>query len=239
LLTLEATVKTRVVVASNQSLFRCGLSKLLETKPHLNVVGEAASAPETVKLVRKLHPDILLLDTFVPNVKQRASAHPQMSSEVNVLKQLRLSGSTRIILLTATAETDDIVSALRRGVRGVVSKSSAMQSVFSSIDTVMAGKYWVGREGVSDLGSAVSALTESEPAANPQLAQFGLTQRELEIIKAIASGHTNKRIGQLLSISEHTVKNHVTHIFDKTGTSNRLELTLFAIEQNLVVRPES
>jgi DNA-binding NarL/FixJ family response regulator len=224
----EAVVKTRVVIVSAQSLFRSGLCKLLERKPHLDVVGEAASGREAVRLVRKLNPDILLLDVFLPK-----------ASELDVLKQLRLSPSTRVILLTPHLEANDVVAALRRGVRGVVLKNSAMQSVFNSIETVMAGQYWVCCEGASDLASAVNALSDSKQAKGFQPGQFGLTQRELDIVKGIASGQTNKIIGELLSISEHTVKNHVTNIFDKTGTSNRLELTLFAVERKLVVRPES
>jgi two-component system nitrate/nitrite response regulator NarL len=221
-------VKTRVVIASSQALFRTGLSKLLASKPHLNVVGEASSAPETVRLVQKLNPNILLLDMFLPKPPGQ-----------DILKQLRSARSTRVILLTSNSETKEVITALKGGVRGVVPKNSAMHSVFSSIDSVMAGQFWVCREGVSNLAAAVNAITECKPVEDLRVAQFGLTLRELDIIKAIASGHTNKIIAEMLSISEHTVKNHVTHIFDKTGTSNRLELTLFAIERKLVLRPES
>jgi two-component system nitrate/nitrite response regulator NarL len=213
-------VKTRIVIADDQALFRSGLRKLLETKAHLKVVGESDSRIKIAALVRKLHPDILLLDV----------RPPRLSGE---LQRLSASSDTRVILLTASIDTNDVVQALKCGVRGILLKNSPTQSVFSGIDIVMAGQYWIYGNGASDLAGALNRLSECDPVTKIQRGKFNLTRRELDVIQAIASGCANKEIAQQLSISEQTVKHHVRNIFNKTGSSSRLELTLFAIEKEI------
>jgi DNA-binding NarL/FixJ family response regulator len=215
--------ETGIVIADDHALFRSGLRKLLESKPHLKVIGEAASGEEVAALVKNLNPDILLLDVSLPRF-----------SGLDVLQQLSSPSTTRVILLTASIETSDVVQALRWGIHGVVLKDSATESVFNSIDAVMAGQYWIYRMGVANLKKALSRLSEGDVTENVQPAKFRLTQRELVVLQAVVSGRTNKEIGKRFSISEQTVKHHVTNIFNKTGCSNRLELTLFAIEHGLV-----
>jgi DNA-binding NarL/FixJ family response regulator len=113
-------------------------------------------------------------------------------------------------------------------------KEAATDLLFKSIRSVMAGQYWVGRETVSDL---VQALREPEGAGPPGPRQtFDLTARELEILAEVVGGHTNKEIAQKFSLSEDTVKHHLSNIFDKVGASNRVELTLFAVHHRLLDR---
>jgi two-component system nitrate/nitrite response regulator NarL len=212
-------VRTRIAIADDQALFRSGLRKLLESKPHLKVVGESDSHIKVATL-RKLHPDILLLDV----------RPPRLSGE---LQRLSASYDTRVILLTASIDTNDVVQALKCGVRGVLLKNSPTQSVFSGIDIVMAGQYWIYGSGASDLADALNRLSECEPVTKIQRGRFNLTRRELDVIQAIASGCANKEVARQLSISEQTVKHHVRNIFNKTGSSSRLELTLFAIEKKI------
>ena len=118
------------------------------------------------------------------------------------------------------------------GARGVILKHSATDVLFEGIRCVMAGQYWVGHESVSDL---VQALLEFMPrqGAPARSEEFGLTRRETEVIALIVSGYTNKDIAQKFGISQHTVKHHLTNIFDKLGVSNRLELVLFTINHHL------
>jgi len=214
--------KVRVVIADNHILFRSGLRKLLEGKPHLRVVGEAASVAETLALVQKFKPDILLLDVQLPNF-----------SELDLLRELHSSFATRVILLTKTPETCEIPQLFRSRARGIVLKSGTTQSIFKSIDAVMSGQYWISCR-IPELTDALTRLPERETAKKSRPRKFDLTPRELDILKAIAAGYSNRKIAKELSISEQTVKHHVTNIFNKTGASNRLELTLFAIEQKVV-----
>jgi two-component system nitrate/nitrite response regulator NarL len=216
-------VKVRVVIADDQTLFRSGLWKLLESKPNLKVAGEAASGLEAVALVEKLKPDILLLNPHVPNL-----------SGLELLRQLVSSPLTRVILLTAKAEANELVQAFRLNARGIVLKGAATQSIFSSIDAVMSGQYWIYGSAVSDPERALTRLSEPVRAETFRPRQFDLTQRELDVVKAVAAGCTNRQIAVRLSISEQTVKHHITNIFNKTGASNRLELTLFAIKRKLI-----
>jgi two-component system, NarL family, nitrate/nitrite response regulator NarL len=209
----------RILIADDHPIFRDGLRKLLEAEPGFQVVGEAADGIEAIKLVQQLKPDILLLDLAMPRLPG-----------LETLRELTsVDWSVRTIILTAAIEKPQIVEALQLGARGVVMKDAATAMMLKSIRSVMDGEFWVGRESVSNL---VNLLRETMAApAKPK--KFGLTTRELEVVGAIVSGYTNKDIAQKFSISEQTVKHHLTSIFDKLGVSNRLELALFAVNNRL------
>ena len=215
----------RIVIADDHPTFREGLIKLLETKPDLAVVGATADGDDAMKLVAELEPDVLLLDL----------AMPRMSGLVALREMHGTPTRTRIILVTASIDRTEIITALQLGAQGVVLKDSASEVLFKSIRAVMAGEYWVGRKRVADLAAALRDLTASHPRQSRK--QFGLTPRELEIIGVILGGYSNSDIAAKVAISEKTVKHHLTNIFDKLGVSNRLELALFALHHNLAPEP--
>ncbi len=219
----KATPTIRIVIADDHPIFRDGLKRLLELEPNFKVLGEAADGAEAVELVRKLKPDILLLDLAMPRV-------PGLEA---LAELVGLSSPVRTILLTAAIERTQIVQALQLGARGVVLKESATELLMKAIRSVMANQYWVGRESVSDL---VATLRELMPRGGEEAGgrRFGLTPRELEIISTIVAGYTNRDIAEKFTISEQTVKHHLTNIFDKLGVSNRLELALFAVNHRLI-----
>ena len=170
-------------------------------------------------------PDVLLLDL----------AMPRMSGLVALREMHGTPTRTRIILVTASIDRTEIITALQLGAQGVVLKDSASEVLFKSIRAVMAGEYWVGRKRVADLAAALRDLAASHPRQSRK--QFGLTPRELEIIGVILGGYSNSDIAAKVAISEKTVKHHLTNIFDKLGVSNRLELALFALHHNLAPEP--
>ncbi len=212
----------RIVIADDHPIVRDGLRRLLETEKDFSVVGQAADGREAIRLVHQVRPDILLLDLAMPRLPG-----------LEVLRELSTTSlETRTILLTAAVEKEQIVEALQVGARGVVSKEAATELLFKAIRTVVGGQYWVGREEVSDLVAALRGLIPTGADERPR--SFGLTRRELEIVAAIVEGCTNRDIAQKFTLSEDTVKHHLTHIFDKLGVSNRLELAMFAVNHRLV-----
>jgi len=217
----KKTPEIRILIADDHPIFRDGLRRLLQAEG-LHVVGEAPNGEEAVKLAGQLKPDILLLDVAMPQ-KPGLEALRELSEAKTPV---------RTILLTAAIERTQIVEALQLGARGVVLKESATELLLKSIRAVMQGEFWVGRESVSDL---VQTLRELMPPAGAEArkTKFGLTPRELEIISAIVAGYSNRDIAQKFSISEQTVKHHLTNTFDKLGVSTRLELALFAVNHGL------
>jgi len=175
-------------------------------------------------MVRRLHPDVLMLDAGVSR-----------GSGGEVLRELsKASRTCRVILVGAAPGRDEGVEALQLGARGVVTKDTTAPLVFKSIRTVMKGQYWIGRESISALiGSLRPGERSSRQGAK---AKYGLTRRELQIVAAVVAGYANKEIAARLSLSEHTVKHHLSSIFDKLGASNRLEVALFAIQHRIVDR---
>jgi DNA-binding NarL/FixJ family response regulator len=216
----------RILIADDHPIFRDGLRKLLEAEPGFKVVGEATDGAEAVRMVQEVKPDILLLDLAMPRMPGLEALRELMASSTFV----------RAILLTASIEKRQIVEALQLGARGVVLKESATELLLKSIRSVMAGQFWVGRESVVNLFKTLRELGGAPGEEAPQK-KFGLTPRELEIISTIVTGYTNKDIAQKFSISEQTVKHHLTNIYDKLGVSTRLELALFAVNHRLAETP--
>jgi two-component system, NarL family, nitrate/nitrite response regulator NarL len=207
----------------DHAIFREGLKTLLAGQPEFLVVGEAGDGDEARKLVETLKPDVLLLDLVMPKM-----------GGLDVLKALADSRcKARTVLLSGAIEGDEITKAFELGAMGVVLKDSATSALlFQCIRAVMAGQYWIGRQIVANLVETLRQQRSAEKKAAPK--NYGLTPREMEIMKAAVSGCSNKEIAAQCSISEQTVKHHITSMFDKLGVYNRLELTLFAFHHGLI-----
>ena len=218
------TRRVRIVLADDHQMFRDALRKLLDAEPDLVVVGEAGDGEEAVALTLQYEPDILLLDVAMPH-----------ANGMEVLQQIAAaSKTTRIIMVTGAVEETELRQALRLGARGFVLKESGAMQLLESIRVVHGGEYFVGRECMADLVSAVRTRgVVIEGRAPRQKADFGLTTRERQIVSAVVNAYQNKEIAEKFAISEKTVKHHLTNIFNKVGVSNRLELALFAVHHHL------
>jgi DNA-binding NarL/FixJ family response regulator len=129
----------------------------------------------------------------------------------------------RILVLTAVADRQQLIEAVRMQVHGIISKDEPIDRLLKAVRTVAAGQYWINRE----------LLAEAVRPKEQRRMKFGLSPRELEIISTVASGASNKELAQKLAISELTVKRHLTNIFQKVGVTSRLELALFAITNEI------
>ena len=219
----KKSAKIRILIADDHAVFRYGLRTLLESEPMFKVVGEAVDGSDVAKLMSELKPTVLMLDLAMPRL-----------TGIEVLRDLASTEDpVRVIILTAAIEKRQIVEALQLGARGILLKDAAVPLVTKCIQTVLTGDYWVDHEAVSSLVDYLKRLQREAPEKISQKA-LDFTPREHEIISAIVSGRSNKEIAAKLSISEDTVKHHLSNIFDKVGVSNRLELAIWSMNKGFV-----
>jgi two-component system nitrate/nitrite response regulator NarL len=220
-MTVPAERQIRILIADGQSIFREGVRKLLESEGGFQVIGEATTGDEALELVNDLRPDLLLLDFSMSR-----------RTDLEILRRiLKISPSLRTILLTVSIDKSEMLQALRFGARGVVPKQSESGTLFKSIRAVMAGEFWVSRNAIAAL---VEILRGPRKSANTGSDTCGLTRRELDVIAAVVEGQVNKDIAHNFHLSEHTVKHHLTRIFEKLGVSNRVELAMYAVHHDLI-----
>jgi len=213
--------KLRVVIVDDHTLFREGLRTILEMEDDIEVVADLESAEDVVELVWQSRPDVLLLDIRMP----------QGSGLDAIPAVLRINPGTQVLVLTACDEKEEHVRAFKLGAKGVILKDSARQTLMQAIRTVCRGDMWVDpRMG----GTLAEELTHMGADDTPSLRQEnGLTERELEIVRLVASGYKNKEVGATLTISERTVKTHLTNIFQKLGVRDRVGLVMYALRHGL------
>lgn len=213
----------RVVIADEQPDFRVNLRNLLESRGEIDILGDASDAEGAVKLTCLLRPDVLLVTLGVARAFQIDGAMNLASSV----------GTARVVAMLQTLEKANIVEAFRLGVHGLILKPSPLPILLQALRNVVAGHYWLENESVDILVEALRDLLCRDDA-KASTKDYGLTPRELDIIAKIASGRSNKEVGEEFSISERTVKHHLTNIFTKVGVSSRLQLALFAVNHHLM-----
>lgn len=212
----------QIVLADDHPVVRIGVRNMLADNEEFSVVGDASDGDEAITLTLELQPDILLLDVQMPRLPGLEAMRAIMNG----------SPTVKILLLTSTITTQQIIEALHIGARGIVLKDALVGHLQTAIKTVFLGDYWIGGRRVVNLMTALHELMEQ--ASIPQHKTFGLTPRELEVVGSIVEGCSNRDIAKQFRLSEETVKRHLSNIFDKTGVSTRLELALFAIAHQLV-----
>ena len=208
----------RVLVVDDQTLFRTGLTSLLNEDERVEVVGQGVDGADAVKQAVRLKPDVILMDLKMPNLDGIEATRQIMEA---------LPGS-KVLILT-TFETDSqVIQALKAGASGYVLKDSTASAIVSSIVAVMAG------ERVMASAVANRVLEMLTGTTTPKEFYDGLTNREIEILKLLANGMANKQIAYRLKISEKTVRNHVSNTYEKLGIYDRSQAVLYAVKKGLV-----
>lgn len=207
-----------ILVADDHPIVRDGLIAILNTQPDFEVVGEAATGPQTVERVTALRPDVVLLDLEMPEI-----------DGVEALRQLRqISPNVRVIVFTAFDTDERILGAVRAGARGYLLKGVPREEIFQAIRVVHAGGSLLQPIVASKLLRQVSQEQALFPGPET------LTPRELEVLRLLARGLENKEIAAQLVIAERTVKFHVSSIQGKLGAGNRTEAVVIAAKQGLI-----
>ena len=208
----------KVVIADDHTLFREGMRRILALEKDMLVVGEASRGDEVTKVVERAKPDILLLDLKMPK-----------GDVVQTLLEVHEKNpATKVLILTAYSEDENILNAAKGGAKGYVLKGIDFPTLLQAIKAIHRGGLWIDKE--------MPAAEAFEEIAHGQMSETSetkydeaidaLTKREKEILKLVAEGLTNEEIGKRIFISEKTVKTHLTNIFDKLKVNNRFKAAL-------------
>ncbi len=206
----------RLVVVDDHALFRSGLISLLNGTAEFQVVGEAGNGQEALDVVRRLSPDVILLDVNMP-----------VMGGVETVTELRQGSDARILMLTISKNDEDLFGAISAGADGYLLKNVTPDELFKAIRNVQSGLSVLAPDVTRQVMRAVSL--EQVGAADR-----GLSSRELEVLKCLAQGKTTAQISNELFISDNTVKTHVRHILEKLEASNRAEAVSKAVQLGMI-----
>lgn len=210
----------KVLIADDHRMFRQGIRMLFEMEADIKIVGEARDGIEVQQLAVTLEPDVILMDINMPG----------MDGVEATRRILKVNPEARIIILTMFREDEHVFQAIRAGACGYVLKDADSNEVARAIRAVAAGESVLDTAmtgKVFDKFKIMSAMTEKSNAE-------GLTERELEILTLIANGASNREIGDQLFLSEKTIKNSITSIFQKLQTNDRTQAAVYAIQHGLI-----
>jgi len=208
-------MSVRVVVADDQRVVRDGLVTLLKLLPGIDVVAAASDGAEAVELVAEHNPDVLLVDLRMPNL-----------DGVEATRQVRAGyPGTEVVVLTTYSDDDSVLSALRAGARGFLTKDADAESIGRAIEAAAAGQ--------SILDADVQRRLIEGATTPPKPPGTGLTPRELDVLRLIAEGLSNTEIARRLVVSEATVKTHINHLFAKANLRDRAQAVAYAYRLGL------
>ncbi|WP_328828553.1 response regulator transcription factor [Nocardioides acrostichi] len=214
----------RVVVVDDQELFRRGLTMLLASETDLEVVGEAGDGIEGTALAETSAPDVVLLDVRMPR-----------RSGIEACRAIKEAVPTaKIIMLTVSDEEGDLYEAVKSGASGYLLKDSSIEEVAQAVRVVSDGQSLISPS------MAVKLIDEFKQMSKPDrdhVPGLRLTERELEVLRHVATGMNNREIAKVLFISENTVKNHVRNILEKLQLHSRMEAVMYAVKEKLLDLP--
>ena len=211
---------TRVLVVDDQELFRRGLVMLLAAEG-IEVVGEAADGDEGTRMAAATAPDVVLLDIRMP---KRTGLEACRAIKETV-------PSAKIIMLTVSDEEADLYEAVKSGAAGYLLKDSSIDEVAQAVRVVAEGQSLITPSMAAKLIDEFKQMSRPERESGPALR---LTERELDVLRLVAQGHSNKEIAARLFISENTVKNHVRNMLEKLQLHSRMEAVMYAVREKLV-----
>ncbi len=213
----------RIAVVDDHHLFRKGVIGILGSDPQFEVVGEAENGRDAVSLVQKLQPDVLIMDLFMP-----------IMGGMEATKRIReIDSRIRILILTVNEDERSLFEAVKCGAQGYVIKTVDPDELLHAVKSVSLGEAVVpsnlALRILSEMSRPKTVTGNSEDRAEP------LTAREIEVLRELGTGASNRDIAKRLYISENTVRNHVRNILDKLHVSNRVEAATYAVREGLVV----
>lgn len=208
--------KIRLVIVDDHALFRSGLVSLIGGMPDFEIVGEASNGREALEMIRQVQPDVVLLDINMP-----------IMDGVQTVQALRERDKVRILMLTVSKHDDDLFGAIVAGADGYLLKNASPDELASAIHKV--------HQGLSVLAPDITRRVMQ--AVNPEGGRsddFGLSTREMDVLRCLAQGMTTAEVSDALFISENTVKTHVRHILEKLDAANRAEAVSKAMSVGLI-----
>ena len=214
---MTETTPIRVLIADDHAVVREGLRSFIALEPDIEVVGEAADGVEAVEKACTLDPDIILLDIVMPR-----------QDGISALQQLKGTGcKAHVIVLTSFAEYDQIFPAIKSGAMGYQLKDSSPDQLVQAIRDVYQGQTSLHPTIATRVIEELNRESDLPPTEDP------LTEREVEVLKLVAQGHTNQEIAERMVISQRTVGSHVSNILDKLHLANRTQAALYALREGL------